>query len=147
MLHRITMGLKGGILRVASVAEVAARRLLLLVGGAPGCGRACPALGGLWRLLDMLARRLGCQCATAVGRWRWPPVSVGPGSGTAPGGSPSESAGAAKVPPRRRACTVSCAPVCASALAVAAAASSTAWRIRGSSHSDASKLHWQLKLH
>ena len=43
MFHRITVGLKGGILRVASVAE----RLLKLGGRAPRCGRACPALGGL----------------------------------------------------------------------------------------------------
>ncbi len=49
---RITVGLKGGILRVASVPEVAAR-LPLVVGGAPrpasGCGRACRDLqvGGL----------------------------------------------------------------------------------------------------
>ena len=44
MFHRITVGLKGGILRVATVAE----RLLFKRGGsAPGgCGRACPALGG-----------------------------------------------------------------------------------------------------
>jgi hypothetical protein len=44
--HRITVGLKGGILRVASAAE---RLLLKLpVGGrapGPGCGRVCPALG------------------------------------------------------------------------------------------------------
>jgi hypothetical protein len=46
VFHRITVGLKGGILRVASVAEVAAW-LRLLVSGAPGCGRVCPALGGL----------------------------------------------------------------------------------------------------
>ncbi len=44
MFHRITVGLKGGILRVANVAG----RLLLKLGGrAPGCGRACPALVGL----------------------------------------------------------------------------------------------------
>ena len=47
MFHRITVELKGGILRVgASIAE----RLLLKRGRggcAPGCGRACPALGGL----------------------------------------------------------------------------------------------------
>ena len=44
-----TVGLKGGMLRVASVAE---RALLKLGGRAPDCGledllgRACPALGG-----------------------------------------------------------------------------------------------------
>ena len=44
MLHRITVGLKGGILRVASVAEIA-ERLLLLVGGASSwlrTGLSCP---------------------------------------------------------------------------------------------------------
>ena len=52
MFRRITVGLKGGILRVASVAEVAAR-LPLVVGGAPGCGRACPALKwGCYKLSD-----------------------------------------------------------------------------------------------
>ena len=38
------------------------------------------------------------------------------------------------LPPRRCACTASCALVCASALAVAAAATSTVRRIQGSSH-------------
>ncbi len=54
MFRRITVGLKGGILRVASVAEVAAR-LPLVVGGAPGCGLgwACPALKwGCYKLSD-----------------------------------------------------------------------------------------------
>ncbi len=60
MFRRITEGLKGGILRVASIAEVAAR-LLLLVGGAPGCGRACPALGGLLAVA-------GSCCETASAR-------------------------------------------------------------------------------
>ncbi len=41
------------------------------------------------------------------------------------------------LPPRRCACTVSCAPVCARAQAVAAAASRIARRIRGLSHSAA----------
>ena len=45
MLRRITVpvGLKGGMLPVASVAE----RLLKLGGCAPDCGLARPALGGL----------------------------------------------------------------------------------------------------
>ncbi len=82
-----TVGLKGGMLRVASVAE---RVLLKLGGRAPDCGlgRACPALGGPfehWRI--MLARLIGGQCATASGPWRCacgPPVSAGPGSGVRP---------------------------------------------------------------
>jgi hypothetical protein len=73
MLRRITEGLKGGILRVASIAEVAAR-LLVAVGGAPGCGRAssCPAcpsgaVGGCWimPLRDCLA---ATECAKS---WWW----------------------------------------------------------------------------
>ena len=42
MFRRITVGLKGGMLPVASVAE----RLLKLGGCAPDCGLARPALGG-----------------------------------------------------------------------------------------------------
>ena len=57
MFRRITVGLKGGILRVASAAEVAAARLPLVVCGAPGCGRACPALGGLLILFFVLNAR------------------------------------------------------------------------------------------
>ncbi len=73
MFRRITEGLKGGILRVrvASIAEVAAR-LLVAVGGAPGCGRACPAcpwgaVGGCWIMLrDCLA---ATECAAAKSWW------------------------------------------------------------------------------
>ena len=58
------------------------------------CPRAWGAVGGCW---IMLARLLGCQCATAGGSWRWcvcgPPVSAGPGSGIRPPsrGRPSSS--------------------------------------------------------
>ncbi len=72
MFRRITVGLKGGILQVASAAEVAARLLLMLVGGAEpseswlrtGFGLSCPwrAVGGCW---IMLARLPGS--ATAAG--------------------------------------------------------------------------------
>ena len=128
MFHRITVGLKGGILRVASIAE----RLLLKRGGcAPGCGRACPALGGLsvvgscWRDClvvgpPVVALGVGVGVSVCLRFRRGRALRVGGG-----------------LPPRRCACTVPCAPVCASALAVAAAASSTVWRIRGSSHSAA----------
>ncbi len=83
MFRRITVGLKGGILRVASAAEVAA--LLLVGGAAPGCGRLqvvlpLGAVGGCWIMLARLP-----VSATAGGSWRWcvcgPPVSAGPGSG------------------------------------------------------------------
>jgi hypothetical protein len=130
MLRRITVGLKGGILRVASVAEVAAR-LLLLVGGAPGCGRASPALGDsepCWRLLDHVGETdwlpAASQCATAGGPWHWcacgPPGSAGPGSGILPPSRPFSCR-----PGCACQCTVSrsCALVCASAVAVAVAAS------------------------
>ena len=129
MFHRITVGLKGGILRVGvSMAE----RLLLKRGGcAPGCGRACPALGGLsvvgscWRDClvvgpPVVALGVGVGVSVCLRFRRGRALRVGGG-----------------LPPRRCACTVPCAPVCASALAVAAAASSTVWRIRGSSHSAA----------
>jgi len=43
MFRRITVGLKGGMLPVASAAE----RLLKLSGCVPDCGLARPALGGL----------------------------------------------------------------------------------------------------
>jgi hypothetical protein len=131
MFRRITVGLK------AQGRDFAGRKRSR--GSAAGhggwCSRlrtglSCPlgpgAVGGCW---IMLARLLGC--ATAGGSWRWcvcgPPVSAGPGSGIRP---PSRG----RPPPRRCACNVSCAPVCASALAVAAAASSTARRTGGSSH-------------
>jgi hypothetical protein len=63
--------------------------LLLLVGGAPGCGRACPALGAVGGCWIMLARLLGCATASAGGgSWRWcvcwPPVSEGRGPGIRP---------------------------------------------------------------
>ncbi len=126
-------------MRVASAAE---RVLLKLGGRAPDCGlgrasgSGCPALGGQfehWRI--MLARLIGGQCATACGPWRCacgPPVSAGPGSGVRPVGSLIGRGHG--LPPRRCACTASCALVCASALAVAAAATSTVRRIQGSSH-------------
>ena len=129
MFHRITVGLKGRILRVASIAE---RLLLKLGGSAPGgCGRACPALGGLsvvgscWRDClvvgpPVVALGVGVGVSVCLRFRRGRALRVGGG-----------------LPPRRCACTVPCAPVCASALAVAAAASSTVWRIRGSSHSAA----------
>ena len=127
MFRRITVGLKGGMLPVASVAE----RLLKLGGCAPGCGRACPALGGLsvvgscWRDClvvgpPVVALGVGVGVSVCLRFRRGRALRVGGG-----------------LPPRRCACTVPCAPVCASALAVAAAASSTVWRIRGSSHSAA----------
>ncbi len=104
MFRRITVGLKGGILRVASAAEVAARLLLMLVGDAGPSepeswlrtGLSCPwrAVGGCW---IMLARLLGS--ATAAG---WPLALVCLwASGFCGAGlwdSPSES-GAALVPP------------------------------------------------
>jgi hypothetical protein len=73
MSHRITVGLKGGILLVASVAEIAVR-LLLLVGGAPlllaadGLDtRLFLPLGGCWRLLEYAGETAGlCDCR------RWP---------------------------------------------------------------------------
>ena len=116
-------------LPVASVAE----RLLKLGGCAPGCGRACPALGGLlvagscWRDclvvgLPVVALGVGVPVCLRFRRGRALGFALRVGGG---------------LPPRRCACIVSCAPVCASALAVAAAASSTVWRIRGSSHSAA----------
>ncbi len=126
MFHRmirITCGSdKGGILlvRVASVAEVAAR-LLLLVGSAPGCGLACFPLGGCWRLLDHAGETAWlCDCR------RWPLALT-----SVPVGLRFRRVRAlvlalrveGGLPPRRCACTVSCAPVCASELAVAAAAS------------------------
>ena len=40
--RRVTAGLKGGAKRVAGIAELAA--WLLLLNGAPGCGRFCPSL-------------------------------------------------------------------------------------------------------
>ncbi len=125
MFRRITEGLKGGILWVVSIAEVAAQ-LLLLVGGAPGCGRACPGrpLGGCWRLLD----------PSHAGETAWSPASVrlpmALGAGVPVGlrflrGRAPSLGFALRVggglPPRRCACTVSCAPVSASALAAAAA--------------------------
>ena len=54
----------GGTLRVAS----AAGRLLLKLGGrAPGCGRACPALGGLLALAKCWRDCLAVLVPVAVG--------------------------------------------------------------------------------
>ena len=90
MFRRITVGLKGGILRVANAAEVAARLLLLVGGAAPGCGRLVLPLGAVGGCWIMLARLPGS--ATAGGSWRWcvcgPPVSAGPGSGIRHRGRP-----------------------------------------------------------
>ena len=114
MFHRITVGLKGRILRVASIAE---RALLKLGGSAPDCGRACPALGGLlaiaecWR--DCLAVPVGLRVLGGLGRGFALLVLGG-------------------LPPRRCVGTASSGIVEAKALAVAAAASSTARRIFGS---------------
>ncbi len=135
-------GAQGGILRVASiVAEVATRlKLLLLVGGAPGCaGRACPAaLGGLLEiagLLCQLARLLGCAKSC---RWLLALVPVCLHMGLrvlrgralrfalrVGGGLPPQPRGLVGVP----VLTVSCGAVEASASAVVAAASSTARRM------------------
>ncbi len=98
MFRRITVGLKGGILRVASAAEVAARLLLMLVGGAEPSeswlrtGLSCPwrAVGGCW---IMLARLLGS--ATAAG-WLLALVCLWASGFCGAGlwGSPSESGAA-----------------------------------------------------
>jgi hypothetical protein len=144
------LNLKGGILRVASVAEVAAR-LLLVVGDQCSWLRtqrasklSCPwgAVGGCWIMLGETARRLplavrDCRCLLAlVCLWA---------SGFCAGralGSPSESGAAFLLrvvgPGVPALCPVHLpVPLSAAALAVAAAASSTARRIRGSSHSAA----------
>ncbi len=76
MFRRITVGLKGGILRVASAAEVAAR-LLLLVGGAPGRRRACPAHGPAlrqcpWGAVGGLLDHAGETDRLPVCGRRWP---------------------------------------------------------------------------
>ncbi len=75
MFHRITVGLKGEFLRVASVAEVAAR-LLLLVGGAPqwlsGDGLVLPfKVGGLLAVVGSCRR----DCPAV----RLPAVALGAG--------------------------------------------------------------------
>ena len=117
-------------MRVAGIVEVAAR-LLLAVVDAPVCWRAFrPSLGGLLAFVGCWVHR-GCLAVLV-------PVAVGAGVP----GALRVLRGQALVfalrvggglPPRRCVGTVSCGAACASALAVAAAARSTARRILGSS--------------
>jgi hypothetical protein len=94
-----------------------------------------------------MARLPGCATAGS-GPWRWracgPPVSD-LRCGRAALGFVLRVGGG--LPPRRCACTGSRGPVCASALAVAAVASSTAWRTRGSSHSAAAAAAASAAVH
>ena len=84
-------------------------------------------------MADHAGRLIGRQCATACGPALGAvPVGLRFRRGRAPGFALLIAGGG--LPPRRCACTVSCALVCANALAVAAAATSTVWRIQGSSH-------------
>ena len=115
-------------MRVAGIVEVAAR-LLLAVVDAPVCWRAFrPSLGGLLAVVGCWVHR-GCLAVLV-------PVAVGAGVP----GALRVLRGQALVfalrvggglPPRRCVGTVSCGAACASALAVAAAARSTARRILG----------------
>ena len=128
-------------MRVADVVEEAARSLPVLAVDVPVCWRAFrPSLGGLLAVVGCWVHR-GSLGSLAV----LVPVAVGAGvpvcmpvglrvlCGLGRGFALRVGGG---LPPRRRGCTVpvSCAPVCASALAVAAAASSTARRAARSLH-------------
>jgi hypothetical protein len=73
-----TVGLKGGMLRVAKVAE---RVLLKLGGRAPDCGRACPALGGCtladhWHAGEPVRLAGSVRLPVALGCACGPPVSA-----------------------------------------------------------------------
>ena len=128
-------------MRVASVAE---RLLLKRDGCAPGCGGlVLPVPLGGCRLLpvDHVNWR-GCLVVGPPRMLRWWPLALACLSASDFGEAGLSESGAAfllvGVPvPALPACLVYLCPVCASALAVAAAASSTVWRIRGSSQSAA----------
>ena len=119
-------------MRVAGIVEVAAR-LLLAVVDAPVCWRAFrPSLGGLLAVVGCWVHR-GCLAVLE-------PVAVGAGVPGALRVLRGQSLVfvlrvrlGGGLPPRRCVGTVSCGAACASALAVAAAARSTARRILGSS--------------